>query len=113
MQQKPPPLTLMPHQSRLINAAEGFRLEVISGCLWLTRPGDSTDYFLVGGTAMVLRERLVLIQSDKQPEAINLVAAHYRLVPLKAQSATWRRPLTMAWKSKYSAVTAFWAKGFR
>jgi hypothetical protein len=112
MKQKPPALTLIPRQSRLINAAEGFRLEVISGCLWLTRPGDSIDHFLVEGAAMELNEGLVLIQSDKQPEAKNLESAHYRLVPLKSENSSWRRPFTMAWKTRFPVITAFWAKGF-
>lgn len=30
-----PALTLLPQQCRLINATEGFRLEVCSGCLGL------------------------------------------------------------------------------
>lgn len=82
MHKKSPAMTLMPNQSRLINAAEGFQLEVISGCLWLTRPDDSCDYFLVAGMSMPLNERLVLIQSDKQPNGLSPVAAHFRLVPL-------------------------------
>ena len=29
-------LTLLAHQTRMINASEGLRVEVVSGCLWLT-----------------------------------------------------------------------------
>ena len=90
MQKTPPAMTLMPNQSRLINAAEGFRLEMISGCLWLTRPDDSCDYFLVAGMSMPLNERLVLIQSDKHPNALSQAGAHYRLVPLKTSSGMRR-----------------------
>ncbi len=90
MQNPPPAMTLIPNQTRLINAAEGFRLEVISGCLWLTRPDDSCDHFLVAGMSMPLNERLVLIQSDKQPNVLSQVAAHFRLVPLKTSGGTRR-----------------------
>ena len=83
MQKNSPAMTLLPNQTRLINATEGFQLEVISGCLWLTRPDDSCDHFLVAGMSMSLNERLVLIQSDKQPNGLSQVAAHFRLVPLK------------------------------
>jgi hypothetical protein len=68
----------------MINAAEGFRLEVLSGCLWLTRPGDAADRFLTAGTAIELHENLVLIQSDRHPGARSLTAACYRLKPLPA-----------------------------
>lgn len=82
MQQLPPVLTLLPQQARMINASEGMRLEVRSGCLWLTRPGDTVDRFLVAGTTMELHENQVLIQSDRHPGTTDLAAAHYALVPL-------------------------------
>lgn len=84
MQHTPPPLTLLPRQSRLINATEGFRLEVQSGCLWLTRPSDSVDRFLVAGTSITLHENHVLIQSDSPHNTTHAPAAHYTLTPLKA-----------------------------
>ena len=104
MQKKPPAMTLMPNQARLINAAEGFRLEVISGCLWLTRPDDSCDYFLVAGLSMPLNERLVLIQSDKQPNGLSPAAAHFRLVPLKTPSAIRWTKFTLGWKACFTAI---------
>jgi hypothetical protein len=82
MQQAAHHLTLLPRQTRLINATEGMQLEVQSGCLWLTRPGDATDHFLVAGDRIALHENLVLLQSDRHPGAGALVAAHYRLTPL-------------------------------
>lgn len=81
-----PAFTLMPQQFRLINATEGFRLEVCSGCLWLTRPGDAVDRFLVAGAAIDLHENHVLIQSDRHPGASSGVSARYVLVPLCAPS---------------------------
>jgi hypothetical protein len=69
-------------QTRMINATEGFRLEVRSGCLWLTRPGDPVDHFLTAGTAIDLHENLVLLQCDKQPGCADAQVAHYALVPL-------------------------------
>lgn len=86
MHQIPPAFTLMPQQFRLINATEGFRLEVCSGCLWLTRPGDAVDRFLVAGAAIDLHENHVLIQSDRHPGASSGVSARYVLVPLCAPS---------------------------
>lgn len=82
----PPALTLMPKQSRMINATEGFRLEVRSGCLWLTRPSEPGDHFLVAGDAIELHENHVLIQSDRHPGRSDLMAARYVLVPLTVPS---------------------------
>jgi hypothetical protein len=66
----------------MINASEGFRLEVHSGCLWLTRPGDAVDHFLVAGSSIALHENQVLIQGDRHPGLTTLEAARYRLIPL-------------------------------
>jgi hypothetical protein len=84
-------LTLLPQQCRLINATEGFRLEVCSGCLWLTRPGDTVDRFLTAGAVMELHEAGVLIQSDRLPGAAGGVVACYVLVPLVASGASQYR----------------------
>lgn len=85
----PPAFTLLPRQCRQINATEGFRLEVRSGCLWLTRPGDAVDRFLVAGSTLDLHETRVLIQSDRQPGAAGGAAARYVLVPIRVSSAKW------------------------
>ena len=77
-----PSLTLLAAQTRMINASEGFRLEVQSGCLWLTRPSDAVDRFLVAGSSIELHENQVLIQSDRHPGTTGLAAAHYRLTPI-------------------------------
>lgn len=95
-------LTLLDRQTRMVNASEGLRLEVHSGCLWLTRPSDMVDRFLVAGASMELHENQVLIQSDRHPPGSPQTSAHFALVPLAvplpAQSAakTARRntPLT-------------------
>lgn len=98
MVQTPPAFTLLPQQCRLINAAEGFRLEVRSGCLWLTRPGDAVDRFLVSGSVIELHQAQVLIQSDRYPGAVGGVAARYVLMPLCATRANrysqWVKRLT-------------------
>ena len=92
-----PSLTLLAAQTRMINASEGFRLEVQSGCLWLTRPGDAVDRFLVAGSSIELHENQVLIQSDRDPGATGLEATHYRLTPInlpspQSQGAITKRP---------------------
>lgn len=87
-----PSLALLHQQCRLINATEGVRLEVRSGCLWLTRPGDAVDRFLVAGSTLDLHENHVLIQSDRHPGAAGGVPARYVLVPLCAPSANRYRP---------------------
>lgn len=79
-----PAFTLMPQQTRMINATEGFRLDVRSGCLWLTRPGDAVDRFLVAGSTIELHENHVLIQSDRQSGGAPVVPAAYVLVSLTA-----------------------------
>ncbi|MDP2680728.1 MAG: DUF2917 domain-containing protein [Rhodoferax sp.] len=84
-------LSLLPQQCRLINATEGVRLEVCSGCLWLTRPGDAVDRFLVAGSTIDLHENHVLIQSDRHPGAAGGVAARYVLVPLCVPSVNRHR----------------------
>ena len=86
MHQSQPAFTLMPQQARMINATEGFRLEVRSGCLWLTRPSEPGDHFLVAGAAFELHENHVLIQSDRHPGSSDLMAARYVLVPLTVPS---------------------------
>jgi hypothetical protein len=104
MHQIPPAaFTLMPQQFRLINATDGFRLEVVRGCLWLTRPGDAVDRFLVAGSAIDLHENHVLIQSDRPSGASTEVSARYVLVPLCAPSGARR---TLFFKRLASRVWA-------
>lgn len=83
----PHTLTLLARQTRMINASEGQRLEVHSGCLWLTRPGDAVDRFLVAGASIELFENQVLIQSDWHPANSGPYAAHYRLTPLSVPAS--------------------------
>jgi hypothetical protein len=74
--------TLFPQQCRLINATEGFRLDVTSGCLWLTRPGDAVDRFMVAGSSIELHENHVLIQSDSPGVTRDVLSVRYQLKPL-------------------------------
>ena len=74
--------TLFPRQSRLINATEGIRLEVLSGCLWLTRPGDAVDRFIVAGSSIELHENHVLIQSDSPCRSHDALCVRYLLTPI-------------------------------
>ena len=92
-------LSLLPQQTRLINATEGLRLEVQSGCLWLTRPGDAVDRFLVAGDSMELHENGVLIQSDRHPGSSDLQAARYALVPLPVAISRARAAIPASDKS--------------
>ena len=101
-QPSPPPLTLLPHQSRLINASEGFRLEVQSGCLWLTRPSDCVDRFLAAGSSIELHENQVLIQSDKSHRNADVLPARYTLTPLQAPAAAKVMPAPAAPQAKKS-----------
>jgi len=89
--------TLSPQQIRMINASEGFRLEVLEGCLWLTRPGDESDRFLHAGSSIVLTQDQVLIQSDRSPAHRTPVAACYRLVPLADAHSTPQRAVRAPW----------------
>ena len=84
MPQQAPAHTLLQGHTRLINASEGMCLEVLSGCLWLTRPGDGIDHFLVAGSTLELHENLVLIQSDSAPSIRQGKISQYRLTPLRA-----------------------------
>jgi hypothetical protein len=94
----PPPSTLLPNQTRMINASEGFRLEVLEGCLWLTRPGDESDRFLHSGSHIVLTQNSVLIQSDWNPACAPPVAACYRLVPLTGRAPSGATPRSRAFQ---------------
>ena len=93
-------LTLMPQHSRLINATAGMRLDVRSGCLWLTRPGDSVDRFLAAGASMELHENDVLIEATAHGHCAEPAAACYTLTPLKEvqQPATAPRPIVVSKK---------------
>ena len=107
MPDKPHAHTLPMQQTRLINATEGLRLEVLSGCLWLTRPSDSVDRFLVAGASMALHENQVLIQSDRHPDTRKLEAARYALVPLAAPIS--RASAAMPASDKSSVAKLPWA----
>ena len=76
-------LTLQPRQSRLIDARAGLRLDVLSGCLWLTRPHDSVDRFLRAGASIELHDDQILIQSEALPGSAPVRAASYTLLPIR------------------------------
>lgn len=99
-------LTLLAQQTRLINACAGFRLEVQSGCLWLTRPGDAADRFMFTGSSIELHEEHVLIQSDPHPGVATLEAARYRLIPLQPDGPTPQSVVVAGWAS----LRKLWAK---
>lgn len=99
----PPLPTLLPYQTRMIDARAGLRLEVLEGCLWLTRPGDATDRFVQAGGSLELHECLVLIQSEAPGAGLAVGTACYRLVPLAdARSAlahsTPQRSVRAPWR---------------
>lgn len=95
-------LTLPQRQARMINASEGLRLTVHSGCLWLTRPGDGVDRFLIAGSCIELHEKQVLIQSDRHPDAASTVAARYVLQPLAAARRRARSAMPASDRSSVS-----------
>ncbi len=102
--------TLRPSQSRLVNATEGFRLEVRSGAIWLTRPGDPQDHFLTAGAAIDLHENLVLIQSDSRDARSQPAPARYALVPLHAPAADRRGGFAASLKSLLQRLGAIRAQ---
>jgi len=73
-------LTLLPQHSRLIDARSGMRLQVLSGCLWLTRPDDPVDHFLSAGASIELRENRVLIESHAGPGSAAVQVTRYALL---------------------------------
>ena len=83
-----PQFTLLPQQTRMFNAGEGLHLEVLEGCLWLTRPGDEWDRFLNAGSGIALTQDRVLIQCVPGTASSTCVAACYRLVPLAVLART-------------------------
>lgn len=92
--QQAQPTVLQPRQTRLINARGGFRLEVLGGGLWLTRPGDMVDRFLYAGSTIDLHQDRVLVQSDWNPATLPAQPALYRLTPLHQNVTQARGPRT-------------------
>lgn len=76
----PTTLTLFPQQLQRLDARAGLRLEVLSGRIWLTRPGDRLDHFLAAGASIELQQDQVLIAGD--PGASGALLAEIRLRPL-------------------------------
>ena len=87
--------TLLPYESRMLDASAGYALEVSHGRLWVTRPADAADYFLDAGRSLELREKNVLISCDVVPGNPVLQTAHYRLRPLTARRQTRKSPGTL------------------
>ena len=80
-----PEFTLLPYQSRMIDARQGLLVEVTAGCLWLTRPGDLSDHFLQAGTSMALQEDRVLLQGEQPAKAGHAGVSRYRISPLPSR----------------------------
>jgi len=85
MQTSPPTTRLLPLQTRVIHASAGWRLQVISGRLWLTQPNVAQDLFLGPGTELELRQDWVVVGADAQPRpsaGSPQLVSEYRLLPL-------------------------------
>ena len=91
MQYFQPAFDLGSDQSSMIHASTGFRLDVLSGCLWLTRPGDRVDRFLVAGSSIELHEDDVLVQCVSQAGVLKSASARYVLVGLDAPTPIRKR----------------------
>lgn len=71
MQTRPSPTRLFPHQTRVIHAAEGMRIQVVRGHLWITQPNDAHDLFLGPGDCIDLMSDWVVIGADALPRQSN------------------------------------------
>lgn len=80
-------VTLSPQQLHKIDARAGLRLDVLFGCLWLTRPGDERDRFVHAGASIELHQDGVLIECH-WPRGAHPLAAQYRLLPVRAAAAS-------------------------
>jgi hypothetical protein len=75
-----------PHRNRLqagqiqvIHAQGGVHLQVLSGRLWLTQPGDACDHFLEAGAEMHLTRNRVLVQAEHSARTPGTEATVYVL----------------------------------
>jgi len=68
-------LTLPAGAVRTLKRCAGVRIEVLSGRLWLTEPGDPDDHFLAGGHShLVVGNGAVVIEnSGRVPAALRFV----------------------------------------
>ena len=58
-------LTLLPGATHTLTRCAGARIEVTSGRLWLTEPGDLDDHFLARGAShRLVGDGPVVIESD-------------------------------------------------
>lgn len=74
------PTRLLPGQARTLHTAQGMRLQVLGGRLWLTQPGASQDLFLTAGDSLTLSQDWVVIEADAMPDAPRQLAhAEYLL----------------------------------
>ena len=87
MSRTTPLVTLPPQQLHTIDARAGLRLEVLAGCLWVTRPGDESDRFVHAGASIELHQCDVLIQCHWPSGSAHPLAAQYRLLPVRAGAA--------------------------
>ena len=62
-------LTLQGQQPSMIDARDGWHLQVLEGRVWLTQPGALQDLFLGPGDEVVLRQAGVLVQAELRTPA--------------------------------------------
>ena len=62
-------LTLQGQQPSMIDARDGWHLQVLEGRVWLTQPGAWQDLFLGPGDEVVLRQAGVLVQAELRTPA--------------------------------------------
>jgi hypothetical protein len=71
-----PSMTLPIGQTHTLRRRAGARIEVTSGRVWLTVPGDPDDHFIAGGESMLLRhDGPIVIQSDGGRSAVLRIVA--------------------------------------
>lgn len=109
------PTRLLPQQTRLIHAADGMRLRVLRGRVWLTQPHMAQDLFLVPGDSVDLRQDWVVVGADAEPRPAQgeaLPTCEYLLEPLvpvrQRPPRRWPLPLgrLRRWWQQLGARTA-------
>ena len=77
------PTRLLSRQTRVIHASEGWRLQAVSGRLWITQPNAVQDLFLTAGGSVELRQDGVVVEADVEPGG-SAAGCSYVLLPLVA-----------------------------
>ena len=77
-----PSMTLPIGEARTLRHYAGARIEVTSGRIWLTEPGDLDDYFVADGESVLLhQDGPVVIQSDGGSAAVLRIVSSQRRLP--------------------------------